>query len=98
VIGSAYHLGGEGSICSLVYVGLIDESTTQAHFYISCAFGFSLFAIASIFYRFTGSIFNPSVSLALCLIGAIKPMRFVSESTCSLVRDASGAISSQSSR
>lgn len=46
-------------------------------FYISAGFGFSLFAIASIFYRFTGSIFNPNVSFALLLIGAIKPVRFV---------------------
>jgi aquaporin related protein len=60
---------------------LTDIPTLQAHFYISCAFGFSLFAIASIFYRFTGSIFNPSVSLALCLIGAVKPLRFLSESS-----------------
>jgi aquaporin related protein len=30
-----------------------------------------------VFYRFTGSIFNPSVSLALCIVGAIKPVRFL---------------------
>lgn len=43
------------------------------------SFGLSLFVIASIFYRFTGSIFNPSVSLALFLTGVIKPLRFLSE-------------------
>lgn len=37
---------------------------SQNIFYISFAFGFSLFAIASIFYRFTGSIFNPSVGVS----------------------------------
>jgi len=48
-----------------------------SYYYISAAFGLSLFACASIFYRFTGSIFNPSVSLALFLTGVIKPLRFL---------------------
>ncbi len=47
----------------------------QGVYFISCGFGFALFGIASIFYRFTGSIFNPQISLALCMVGAIKPMR-----------------------
>ncbi|WVR08139.1 hypothetical protein IAU60_005185 [Kwoniella sp. DSM 27419] len=54
-----------------------DSNKLLSYYYISAAFGLSLFATASIFYRFTGSIFNPSVSLALCLIGAIKPVRFI---------------------
>ena len=49
----------------------------QADYYIAFSFGISLFATASIFYRFTGSIFNPSVSLALCIVGAVKPLRFI---------------------
>ncbi|OCF78051.1 hypothetical protein I204_02057 [Kwoniella mangroviensis CBS 8886] len=48
-----------------------------SYFYSAAAFGVSLFATSTIFYRFTGSIFNPSVSLALYLIGAIKPIRFI---------------------
>ncbi|WWC95635.1 hypothetical protein V866_002500 [Kwoniella sp. B9012] len=48
-----------------------------SYFYSAAAFGVSLFATSTIFYRFTGSIFNPSVSLALYLIGAIKPVRFI---------------------
>lgn len=28
------------------------------------------------FFRVTGGLFNPNVSLALCMIGAIKPIRF----------------------
>lgn len=47
------------------------------YFYISAAFGFALFAMASIFYRFTGSIFNPSVGLALWISGVIGTVRFV---------------------
>ncbi|WVQ95860.1 hypothetical protein IAU59_002959 [Kwoniella sp. CBS 9459] len=48
-----------------------------AFFYSAFAFGMGLFATSTIFYRFTGSIFNPSVTLALFLIGAIRPVRFV---------------------
>jgi ABC-type polysaccharide/polyol phosphate export permease len=51
----------------------------QSWFYISTAFGLSLFAFASVFYRFTGSIFNPSVGVALLLSGVIGPVRFVRE-------------------
>ncbi|WRT69599.1 uncharacterized protein IL334_006588 [Kwoniella shivajii] len=54
-----------------------DSNKLLTYYYVSAAFGLSLFATASIFYRFTGSIFNPSVSLALCLIGAVKPVRFL---------------------
>ncbi|KAI9634647.1 aquaporin-like protein [Dioszegia hungarica] len=55
------------------------------YFYISAAFGLSLFAMASIFYRFTGSIFIPSVGLALVLCGVIKPVRFVLVSLAQLL-------------
>lgn len=54
-----------------------DAARLMGLFYISTAFGISLFAVASIFYRFTGSIFNPNVSFALCAIGAITPVRFI---------------------
>lgn len=70
-----------------------DSARLLAYFYIAMAFGLSLFGIASIFYRFTGSIMvrclcrdkkqkmlikkNPSVSLALVLVGVIKPVRFI---------------------
>ncbi|OCF34309.1 hypothetical protein I317_04170 [Kwoniella heveanensis CBS 569] len=62
-----------------------DSNKLLTYYYISAAFGLSLFATASIFYRFTGSIFNPSVSLALCLIGAIKPVRFILVSLAQMV-------------
>ncbi|WWC92618.1 uncharacterized protein L201_007577 [Kwoniella dendrophila CBS 6074] len=53
--------------------------------YSAAAFAISLFATSTIFYRFTGSIFNPSVSLALFLIGAIKPVRFILVSTAQML-------------
>lgn len=63
-----------------------DQATRLVgYFYMSAAFGLSLFAMASIFYRFTGSIFNPSVGLALMLCGVIKPVRFVLVSTAQMV-------------
>jgi len=43
--------------------------------YIALAFGFSLAANVWIFYRVSGGLFNPAVTLALLLVGAIKPLR-----------------------
>jgi hypothetical protein len=51
--------------------------TLQGTFYKAFAAGTALYGTASIFYRFTGSIFNPSVSLALALTGVIRPVRFL---------------------
>ncbi|KAF7506325.1 hypothetical protein GJ744_011898 [Endocarpon pusillum] len=39
--------------------------------YISLCFGFSLAVNAWVFYRISGGLFNPAVTLALCLIGAV---------------------------
>ena len=46
-------------------------------FIISFSFGFSLLVSAWCFYRVTGGLFNPNVSLALFLTGVIGPVRFV---------------------
>jgi len=46
-------------------------------FIASANFGFSLLVSAWLFYRVTGGQFNPNVSLALFLTGAIGPVRFV---------------------
>jgi aquaporin rerated protein, other eukaryote len=45
--------------------------------YISTCMGFSLLVSAWLFYRVTGAVFNPNISLALLLVGAMKPERFV---------------------
>lgn len=39
--------------------------------YISLAFAFSLAVNAWIFFRVSGGLFNPAVTLALCLVGAV---------------------------
>ncbi|PGH12935.1 hypothetical protein AJ80_06540 [Polytolypa hystricis UAMH7299] len=41
----------------------------------SLAFGASLAVNVWVFYRVTGGLFNPAVALALCLVGAIGPIR-----------------------
>ena len=45
--------------------------------YIALAMGFSLLIAVWIFYRASGGVFNPNVSLALFLTGIIGPFRFV---------------------
>jgi len=49
----------------------------EHNIYISAAAGVSLLASAWMFYRITGGLFNPAVSLALLLIGQISFVRFV---------------------
>ncbi|THH21639.1 hypothetical protein EUX98_g8312 [Antrodiella citrinella] len=44
---------------------------------IALSFGFSLLVAAWLFFRITGGLFNPQVSLALLLCGIIGPVRFV---------------------
>lgn len=43
--------------------------------YISLSFGLSLLVSAWLFYRVTGGLFNPNVSLSLALVGVISPFR-----------------------
>ncbi|KZS93017.1 aquaporin-like protein [Sistotremastrum niveocremeum HHB9708] len=45
--------------------------------YIAASFGLSLVVSAWLFFRATGGLFNPNVTLALLLVGAISPLRFV---------------------
>jgi len=43
--------------------------------YISLSFGFSLAVNAWIFFRVSGGLFNPAVSLGMALVGALTPVR-----------------------
>ena len=45
--------------------------------YIALSMGFSLLIAVWIFYRASGGVFNPNISLALVLHGIIGPLRFV---------------------
>jgi hypothetical protein len=52
-------------------------STLERSLYIATAFGLSLLVSAWFFFRATGGLFNPDVSLALLLVGCIGPTRFI---------------------
>jgi len=52
--------------------------------YISTCMGLSLLVSAWMFYRVSGAAFNPNISLALFLVGALKPVRFALYSTAQL--------------
>lgn len=52
-------------------------STVELVLYISTCMGFSLLVSAWLFFRVTGGLFNPNISLALLLVGIIRPVRFV---------------------
>jgi aquaporin rerated protein, other eukaryote len=54
-----------------------DRFSIGHNFYVAASMGLSLMAAAWIFFRATGGLFNPNVSLALVLVGAIGPVRFV---------------------
>ncbi|XTI89308.1 aquaporin-like protein [Cenococcum geophilum] len=44
---------------------------TSVLLYISLAFGFSLAVNAWVFFRISGGLFNPAVTLGMCLVGAV---------------------------
>ncbi|KAH7344356.1 aquaporin-like protein [Pyrenochaeta sp. MPI-SDFR-AT-0127] len=48
---------------------------TSVLLYISLSFGFSLMVNVWVFFRVSGGLFNPAVTLGLCLIGATTPVR-----------------------
>ncbi|KAL1894063.1 Aquaporin-1 [Ceratocystis pirilliformis] len=57
--------------------GANDTPNVPTLFYISSCFGVSLAVNVWVFYRLSGGMFNPAVSFALALIGAITPLRCV---------------------
>ncbi|KAJ9108594.1 hypothetical protein QFC19_002310 [Naganishia cerealis] len=48
---------------------------TSSLLYIALGFGFSLAVNAWIFFRVSGGLFNPAVSLGMALVGALTPLR-----------------------
>jgi aquaporin related protein len=55
----------------------VEGSVLEQTLYIATSFGLSLLVSAWFFFRATGGLFNPDVSLALLLAGCIGPMRFI---------------------
>ncbi|TFY72464.1 hypothetical protein EVG20_g565 [Dentipellis fragilis] len=66
-----------GGVQAAVAAGSADDagSAMQLLLFVSLSFGFSLLASAWLFFRITGGLFNPEVSIALMLIGVIQPAR-----------------------
>jgi aquaporin related protein len=50
-------------------------ANTSNLLYIALSFGFSLTVNAWIFFRVSGGLFNPAVSLGMALVGALTPLR-----------------------
>lgn len=48
-----------------------DAPNTSNLLFVALAFGFSLAVNAWVFFRITGGLFNPAVTLGMCLIGAL---------------------------
>ena len=53
------------------------SSAIEQVLYISTCMGLSLLISAWMFFRITGGLFNPNVSLALLLVGSLGPVRFI---------------------
>jgi aquaporin related protein len=74
-IGTVFFLllgfGGIQSAATMESIGNLEKVM-----YISTCMGLSLLVSAWLFYRVTGSLFNPNISLALLLVGIISPVRF----------------------
>ncbi|CAG8955572.1 hypothetical protein HYFRA_00009526 [Hymenoscyphus fraxineus] len=49
----------------------------SVYLYISVIFGFSLMVNVWIFFRISGGLFNPAVTLAMVLVGAVPPLRAI---------------------
>jgi len=68
-----------GGVQSITSAGEVGEPAPHALniLIFSLTFGFSLLVSAWLFYRVTGGLFNPNVSLAFLITGIIGPVRFV---------------------
>lgn len=79
-----------GTVCFLLFgLGGIQAATAESTetgrqsseleqvLYIATSMGLSLLISAWLFFRVTGGLFNPNISLALLLVGELKPVRFV---------------------
>ncbi|KAG9316049.1 aquaporin-like protein [Chiua virens] len=68
---------GLGGIQAANGEALENGSVVERNLYIATSMGFSLLVSAWLFYRVTGGLFNPDITLALFLVGVVGPVRFV---------------------
>ncbi|CEJ83894.1 Putative Aquaporin [[Torrubiella] hemipterigena] len=76
-VANAAHSGAQQNKDAEDKHSIADIPDTASLLYIALAFGFSLAVNAWVFFRISGGLFNPAVTLGLVLIGALKPMRAV---------------------
>ncbi|KAG9000272.1 hypothetical protein FRB94_005587 [Tulasnella sp. JGI-2019a] len=67
-------------------------ANTSNLLYIALSFGFSLAVNAWIFFRISGGLFNPAVSLAMALVGALTPLRALLLSISQILGGITGAV------
>jgi aquaporin related protein len=72
-----FGLGGIQAAAADVTTAGRQASGVEQTLYIATSMGMSLLVSAWLFFRVTGGLFNPNVSLALLLIGSMGPVRFV---------------------
>jgi len=73
-----FGLGGiQAATAEISVAGRPSSSTLEQVLYISTSMGLSLLISAWMFFRVTGGLFNPNISLALLLVGSLGPVRFV---------------------
>jgi len=53
---------------------LTTVASVEQLMYVACSMGLSLLVSAWFFYRVTGGLFNPNITTALALVGAIGPL------------------------
>jgi len=70
-----FGLGGIQASANAYAVSPETSSTIELVLYVSTSMGLSLLVSAWLFYRVTGGLFNPNISLALLLVGVIGPVR-----------------------
>ncbi|KAF9238540.1 aquaporin-like protein [Melanogaster broomeanus] len=68
---------GLGGIQAASGVELVSGTNLELALYISTCMGFSLLVSAWLFFRVTGGLFNPNITLALFLVGVVGPVRFI---------------------
>ncbi|KAJ7116578.1 aquaporin-like protein [Mycena epipterygia] len=70
-------LGGIQAVAAEKQSSVSDVTNVEQALYISTCMGFSLVVSAWSFFRITGSLFNPCITLALVLLGVLPPLRGV---------------------
>lgn len=74
---TTFLLIGLGGIQAGAGAGNDTSTSVSNNMYISTCMGLSLLVSAWLFFRVTGGLFNPNVSLALLICRVITPMRFI---------------------